>query len=138
VPLGGTDGPGAAPALPDAAELRRRFFAEHERSYGFHNPDAAVEIVNIRLTAHGRLRQPDAVAVAASGEGAPDPVETRDVWFDAEAVTPTPVYDRAALLPGHRLVGPAIVDQLDATTVVFPGDRLRVDGHGNLLVELAS
>jgi N-methylhydantoinase A len=137
VPLGETDGAGAAPALPDTAELRRRFFVEHERNYGFHNPDDAVEIVNIRLTAHGRLRQPEATMEAPVADGAPDPVETRDVWFAADAAVATPVYDRAALLPGHRIEGPAIVDQLDATTVVFPGDRARVDGHLNLVLELS-
>jgi len=136
VPLGETEGTDAPPPLPDAADLRRRFFEEHERNYGFHNTDDAVEIVNIRLTAHGRLRQPEATAAAATAAGAPAPVETRDVWFGADAAAATPVYDRATLLPGHRLEGPAVIDQLDATTVVFPGDRVRVDGHLNLIVEL--
>jgi N-methylhydantoinase A len=136
VPLGETEGAGAVPPMPDAADLRRRFFEAHERNYGFHNPDDAVEIVNIRLTAHGRLRQPETAEAAAAAEGAPAPVETRDVWFEGDAAAATPVYDRAELLPGHRIEGPAVIDQLDATTVVFPGDRVRVDKHLNLILEL--
>ena len=137
VPLGESEGAGDVPPLPDAPELRRRFFEEHERNYGFHNPDDAVEIVNIRLTAHGRLRQPQAAAEEAAADGMPAPVETRDVWFDAEAAVKTPVFERSSLRPGHAIAGPAVIDQLDATTMVFPGDRVRVDGHLNLIVELA-
>jgi N-methylhydantoinase A len=133
---GGEDG-GSIPALPDAEALRRQFFAAHEQSYGFHNPEDAVEIINIRLTAHGRLRQPRAVP-AAPGPAAPPPaVETRAVWFAGVEAVATPVYDRAALRAGNVIEGPAVIDQLDATTLVFPGDRARVDGHGNLLLELA-
>jgi len=89
------------------------------------------------LTAHGRLRQPQAAARPAAEGGAPAPVDTRDVWFSADGAVETPVYERASLRPGHAIAGPAVIDQLDATTVVFPGDRVRVDGHLNLIVELA-
>jgi N-methylhydantoinase A len=53
------------------------------------------------------------------------------------AWTDTPVHRRADLVPGTAFDGPAIVQQSDTTTVVEPGMRVRVDGHGNLLVELA-
>ena len=61
----------------------------------------------------------------------------RPVWFDGEAPLDTPVYDRAKLLPGQTLAGPAVIEQLDATTVLGPGDHCQVDGAGNLIVELA-
>jgi N-methylhydantoinase A len=138
VPLGQVDGAGQAPALPGAAALCRRFFEAHERNYGFFNPDDPVEIVNIRLTAHGTLRKPSLAEGEAASDGAPDPMETRDVWFAADAAVTTPVYERGTLQPGHAIEGPAVIDQLDATTLVFPGDRARIDGHGNLIVELAS
>ena len=48
----------------------------------------------------------------------------------------TPVFDRSRLRAGTEIVGPAIVEQLDATTVVHPGDRARVDGHANLDITL--
>jgi N-methylhydantoinase A len=59
------------------------------------------------------------------------------VYFDDAGALDTPVFERAALLPGHRIAGPAIVEQLDATTVLAPGDVARVDAAGNLVIDVA-
>ena len=128
----------AAALAADADDLRRRFFAAHDRSYGFHNPDDPVEIVNVRLTAVVRLQHADGPVAAGDATTTPEPFERRDVRFTADAAEATPVFDRAALTPGHRLQGPAIVDQLDTTTLLFPGDRLNVDAAGNLIVEIGA
>ena len=61
---------------------------------------------------------------------------TRRVWF-AEGWRETPIHRRGALPPGTALEGPAIVEQLDTTTVVEPGDRVTVDPLGNLIVTVA-
>jgi N-methylhydantoinase A len=50
---------------------------------------------------------------------------------------PTPIYDRARLQPGHQIVGPAIVEQLDATTLIGPGQHARLDEYRNLHIDLA-
>jgi N-methylhydantoinase A len=121
---------------PDVAALKALFFAAHEQSYGFFNPDDPVEIVNYRLSARGRLRQP-APPHHAPAAAPPVPLERRPVWFDADAPVDTPVYDRAGLAPGHGLDGPAVIEQLDATTLLHPGDRLTVDGALNLVLALA-
>ncbi|MFZ9446671.1 MAG: hydantoinase/oxoprolinase family protein [Alphaproteobacteria bacterium] len=128
---------GRAETMPDAAAIRDAFFAEHERAYGFHNPGDPVEIVNFRLVAVGRLAQP-AARPAPTGEARPPaPTERRPVWFDADAAVDTPVYDRARLAPGNVVAGPAVIEQLDATILLFPGDRGMVDPYLNLVVELA-
>jgi N-methylhydantoinase A len=120
-------------------QLRTLFFAAHERHYGYHNPDDPVEIINYRLTARGRLYQPAAAPVppAAPAVPLPTPVDTRLVYFSADQAVATPVFARAALLPGHRLSGPAVIDQLDATTLLFPGDTLSVDSVHNLCIEVS-
>ena len=124
------------PRLPDLEQLKRRFFAEHERAYGHHDPDAAVELVNLRVTAVGQLARPAAPArYAYAGTGAPR--SHRPVWFTGEAPVETPVYAREDLSPGVVITGPAIVDQLDATTVLWPNDTGRVDGGLNLIIEVA-
>ncbi|MEC7675197.1 MAG: hypothetical protein VYB89_06665 [Pseudomonadota bacterium] len=50
----------------------------------------------------------------------------------------TPLYQRGDLATGADFVGPAIIDQTDATTVVHPGDRVTVDAAGNLLIEVST
>ena len=130
-------GLGKAEPLPPAAEIRQRFFAEHERAYGFHNPADPIEIVNFRLIAVGKLRQPAARPGEPRKSGKAEAASHRKVWFAADAAADTPVYDRAALMPGDVITGPAVIEQLDATTLLFPGDRATVDPHLNLMVELS-
>ena len=128
---------GTAEPLPDAEAIRAAFFAEHERAYGFHNPADPVEIVNFRLVAVGRLAQPAARPAAPAEAALPAPTERRPVWFEAGTPVDTPVFDRGRLAPGHVVAGPAVIEQLDATILLFPGDRGTVDAHLNLIVELA-
>ncbi len=123
--------------LPAASDIRQRFFAEHERAYGFHNPADPVEIVNFRLIAVGGLRQPATRPAEPRTHGKPESATRRMVWFSADAAEDTPIYDRAALAPGDAIQGPAVIEQLDSTTLLFPGDRAAVDPFLNLIVELS-
>jgi N-methylhydantoinase A len=129
---------GADP-LCDAEDIRRRFLAEHERAYGFYNPDDPVEIVNFRLIAIGRLLQrPLTSCLASDGRRIPVPSNRRPVWFSADRPLDTPVYDRGTFAAAAVIIGPAVIEQLDATTLLFPGDQATVDAHLNLNVELAA
>jgi N-methylhydantoinase A len=131
-------GLGSADPLPNADEIKQRFFTEHERAYGFHNPADPVEIVNFRLIAVGKLHQPTARPAETRKSGKAEATSHRKVWFTADAAQDTPIYDRATLLPGDTIAGPAIVEQLDSTTLVFPGDRATVDPYLNLIVDIAA
>ncbi|MBP6768953.1 MAG: hypothetical protein KA171_14330 [Reyranella sp.] len=62
-------------------------------------------------------------------------VGRRDIWF-GDGWRDTPVYRRAALPAGAVLHGPAIVEQMDSTTVIEPGARAEVDPLGNLIVTI--
>jgi N-methylhydantoinase A/oxoprolinase/acetone carboxylase beta subunit len=64
----------------------------------------------------------------------PEPGHERLASLDAGPPCATPVYRREALLADHVIYGPAIVDQLDATTVILPGQSARTDRVGNLIV----
>ena len=122
---------------PDAiAGLRDRFFEVHDVAYGYHNPDDPVEVVNVRLTAFGRTHRGRTEGAAAGPADPPAPAEVRPIWFDPHAPVDTPVFDRSRLRAGMEIAGPAVVEQLDATTVVHPGDLARVDGHANLNITL--
>ncbi len=127
---------GGVPSLPELDEIRRRFFAAHEKTYGHYTADDPIETVNFRLTAVGDAQRIPPPAIPDDAGRHPHPTGRRPVWFDG-AEHDTPVYDRAALAPGQSFAGPAIVDQLDATTVVHPGDRVSVDAALNLIIEVS-
>jgi N-methylhydantoinase A len=125
-------------ALPGVDELRRAFFTEHDRSYGYHNPADPIEVINLRLTARGRLKADAGPPPAPREATAPKSSGRRAVWFGHDRAIDTPVYERDTLRPGQALDGPAVVDQLDATTILHPGDRLTIDAAGNLVIEVRS
>lgn len=124
----------ASPELPDPEHLKSLFFEAHERSYGHHDKEAAVEIVNIRLQAVASLPEISSVKVSVSSSS--EPVEYREVWFDPEGPCRTPVFDRASLEPGFTHEGAAIFTQTDATTLMPPWCRMHVDKQENLILEI--
>jgi len=127
---------GGTPTLPGLDELRSRFFIAHEKTYGHYTADDPIETVNFRLTAIGEAdRIPPPVMDGDAGHH-PRPAGHRAVWFDG-VEHDTPVFDRAALAPGQHFTGPAIIDQLDATTVVHPDDAVTVDAALNLIIEVS-
>ena len=131
----GLDTPPGDGALPPVDRIEADFHRHHREIYGHSNPQATVELVNARLTAYGLVPKPAAERHAAAGatrEAAL--VERRAVWFEGRAHD-CPVWDRDRLPEGVELEGPAIVEEFGATTVVPPGWRGRLDGHGNLRFE---
>lgn len=127
----------SSPKLPGAEQLHSAFFRAHEANYGFYNPDDPVEAVNLRMTARGELPSLPVPPVPEGASSSPEPVERRPVWFEAEEAVETPVYRRTDLAPGCRIEGPAVIDQFDATSLVYPGDVVRVDDSLSLILELA-
>jgi len=128
-----------------AGELGRErlleLFAEaYDRRFAVRLPGIPVWLVNLQTTVIGRRPGIDPRALLPEG-AARDPeaarTGTRPVWFAGRFV-PTPVLARDRLGPGTRFTGPAIVEQLDATTVIEPGDKVLVDEFGNLVLRVRS
>lgn len=133
VPL---NGPPVAEADVTAAETS--FHARHEQLYGHANESDAVEMVNIHVDIIGR-RAAATDLTDGNDTDPPAPVadaikQTREIVF-ANATHDTTVYDRDKLSPGHTVDGPAIVEEPQSTTVVFPAQAARVDPHTNLIIE---
>jgi N-methylhydantoinase A len=129
----------ASLSAPEAVtHIRALVFEAHEMAYGYHNPDDPLEIINYRLCARSRLHHAPEVTPAASVANVPEPVGTRQISFHPEVARETPVFERARLVPGHVLIGPAVIDQFDATTLIYPGDGMRVDEALNLIIEISS
>lgn len=119
------------------AGLAEKFHAEHKRLYGYARPQAPVEFVNFRLTAVGELPKAPIPLCPARNGNKPPSFGQRDVFFkDAVGYVTTPLYQRDELRVGDCIVGPAIIEQMDATTVLPPQMPLRVDEYGNLLIEV--
>ena len=133
------DFPAGEATAATLASVRERFHADHDRSYGHGYPDEPTELVNFRLSALGSIRKPRMREIAAhSGPADGARKGVRLVHFDsAGGFVETPVYDRARLGAGHRFDGPAIVEEMDSTTLVLPGYGVEVDRYGNLLISPA-
>lgn len=127
--------PWEAETVDDAAiaEAVEAFHARHEQLYSFSQRDTVVEIVNLNVTAVCELARPSHQEIAAGDALADAEIARHPVRFDAGPVE-TPIYDRAKLGAGARITGPAILTQLDSTTVLLPGDEGRIDRYGNLIV----
>ena len=120
----------------DVARLREQFDAMHERAYGYAASEDPVELVNVRLAAVGVTPKPRRAPLADGGASAAPALKgRRDVWFaEAAGFRPTLVLDRAKLLRGNLIEGPAIIEEPDASTLVHPGWTATVDEHGNLVL----
>ncbi len=137
VPIENSGPADQAPALPGADRLRALFGGVHEMNYGFSNADDPVEVINFRLTARGLHPVPPPPRGTGGAPAMPQPTSRRRVWFAADSPTDTPVFHRDDLAVGHTIKGPAVIEQLDATTLVFPGDGATVDAALNLFIEVA-
>jgi len=113
-------------------ELLRRFEAEHERQYGFALPGEAVELIHLRATAMREEKPPRVWSFPAAG-GQPG---YRRVWFGEDGPVSCAVYRREQIPAGAELAGPAIVEDVDSTTVVYAGDTLLADESGVLILKL--
>ena len=117
-------------------DLVAAFHREHRRLYSYDLPNAPVELVNLRVTAIGLLPklQPQ-ITSAESSSRTGALAGSRPVYFDQlGGFVDTPCYTRARLAPGMTFEGPAIVDQDDTTTVIFPDFHATVDPVGNLIL----
>jgi N-methylhydantoinase A len=119
-----------------AAELTRRFHEFHHTTYGHSSPGLPVEIVSLRVAASGLVPKPRLHEVEpATAPAVAALTGHRPVWFAAERpVERCPIYDRYALKAGHRFDGPAVVEEMDSTVVVYPGWGVEVDRFGNLIM----
>ena len=122
--------------LPD---LRKLFEAAYWQRFGVELPEIKPVLVNLHTAVIGKRKgvllksistaQPRATLREAQRN-------RRPVWFESSGWVDTPLYAREHLPLGCEFDGPAIIEQLDCTTVIEPGTRVQMDGVGNLIVTL--
>jgi N-methylhydantoinase A len=115
------------------------FFSAHQRMYGFVAEGETVQLVTFRVEAAGLVKKAAFRPRPDAGPSAADAlIGRRDVWLpEAGGFVACPIYDREKLLPGNRIAGPAIVEQMDATTVIPPGMSAVVEPYLNMILEVS-
>jgi N-methylhydantoinase A len=119
-------------------ELRARFAAAYFQRFQVELPELRPVLVNLHTAVFGKRRPVTLAALAgrsAKTTLAAAQTAVRRVWFDS-GWCDTPIYRRDWLPIGARFDGPAVLEQLDATTVIEPGNAVEVDRFGNLVVQV--
>jgi N-methylhydantoinase A len=112
--------------------LWEAFHDLHAQRFGFSIRGQAIEIVNFMVTVTALTPKPD-FAVLPPATGEPAAVGRRRVIYD-DGPHDTPVFDRATLRRGHRIAGPAVIEEAASVTLLRPGQALTVDEYGNLRI----
>ena len=123
----------------DKNALKRAFDTAHEERYGRGSPLEQAEIVSIRSTVTGVMKKPtlEKIARGSAKPRADALTGTRKAYFEGAGWAVCKVYQRDALLAGNVIAGPALIEEHATTTVLQPGDSLKVEDYGNLQISIA-
>lgn len=117
----------------DLAYLESAFHIEHERQYGFARRDQRVQLVNIWVAAELPISDGQRRPAERTKSEPPAPRSSRPVYLSGTWVD-TAVYDRSSLHPGQQIDGPAVIEQLDSTTLIWPGQHVCIDAWEQIAI----
>ena len=125
--------------MENKKEVMDNFHNQHRQDYSYAFDDGVVEVMTLRAIGSAAIEPLQWPTLAkANGHSVEDALlYTRPTTFDNGETQDTPRYDRAKLLAGHELAGPAIVVQHNSTTVIPTGYRARVSDYGNIHIVAA-
>ncbi|MBM86370.1 MAG: methylhydantoinase [Rhodospirillaceae bacterium] len=119
----------------DINRLTKKFFETHQKNYGYFNENDPVEVINLRLSAKARHEVPERISTNDPQHHEAEE-DSRPIFFDHDAPVDSAIHYRETLKVGDIITGPAVIEQMDATTLIFPGDRGRIDEALNLNLEV--
>src|SRR5262249_13151877 len=124
--------------LADPAAIRAGFDRDYKRRYGHADARAQAEFQALHLSGFTPLQRP-ALEHLPRARAAAGPALKRPVYFGAEAGTLTAdILDRAALAPGHKGQGPALIEEYGSTTLIAPGDRFEIGALGEIRITVGA
>jgi N-methylhydantoinase A len=126
--------PAGRVTVATADAIVQSFHALHQRLYTFADRVSPVEIVTLRVRAIGLMDKVNLAEIEGAAGTLPQPMATRAVHISGRRHDRVPVFRRETLQAGHRIAGPAIIDQLDSTTLIPPGHGGEVDRFGNIVM----
>ena len=125
-------------AVTDFSAIRARFDQLHQDHYGHSAPKEPVMMVNLRLSALGRFENRTALASSPresdGGERGKRPV----IFDNGQQPVSSPIFLRSGFKPGDRLQGPAVIEEVGATILVCPGDKMEVNEFGHLVIDVGA
>jgi len=131
--------PCPAPPLKksDLELMRQRFDTQHEQASGHKAETEPVELVSLRLISYGLVPQAKLSPAKATGRKlAEAKTGERRIYFGKEhGMLNCQIYTRDPLEPGHKISGPAVIEQLDTTTVIHPEQEGTVDNYRNIIIK---
>jgi len=125
--------PGTLLGEKELEAITRCFHRLHRQYYGYCRENAPPETVALRLAAAGRL--PKVKLRHAAGKKEPVASEVRMVYLSGKFLE-VPVYQRREIAAGWEVKGPAVISQIDSTTLLWPGDSARCDRWGNMVINV--
>lgn len=118
-------------------ELKGRFNDLHEIRYGHAFTNGIPEIVSLRLHVFGLYPKPELrLAIAKENARGMEAPTSRPVYFEDSGFVDCKIYRRETIASESPIQGPAIIEEISSTTVVYPQDNFRVDTLGNLIIGL--
>jgi N-methylhydantoinase A len=123
-------------AVTDFTPIRARFDQLHQEHYGHSAPKEPVMMVNLRLSALGKFENKLPLTSASRDEERGERGR-RPVIFESRSVD-CRIYLRNGFKAGDRLEGPAVVEEMGATILVYPGDRMQVNKFGHLVIDVGN
>jgi N-methylhydantoinase A len=124
------------PLTPDdLSGVLTAFHAAHDQAYGYASADEPAQFVTLRLEATGRVVKPEPKRLPRGGRIDDALSGHRRTYLpEAGGWGDVPLYDRTKLAAGSEIAGPAIIEQMDSTTLILPGQQATVDDFGNLVL----
>lgn len=113
-------------------KLKSEFQKAHESNYGFASDSEPIQIVNILVKGIGKLDRPKLPLEKNGKKNKPE--NHRITFFEKDKSFKTPVYKRNQLVRGQTIRGPAIIEQMDSTAIIFSKDIGKIDNWGNLII----
>ncbi|CAD2072280.1 hydantoinase/oxoprolinase family protein [Phocicoccus pinnipedialis] len=119
-------------------DLREKFHKEHEFAYNFKLDEAEIELVNIHLTAFGKIEKPSIKKI----DQLDDPIEeralieVRKVYYRNDNWQDTKVFRRESLGYKDQISGPAIIEEKTTSTLVLKDQLAEIDAYGNIIIEV--
>jgi N-methylhydantoinase A len=115
------------------AGVRNRFVHQHNRLFGYGDADEPLEVVTLRCRGTGKVNSPAAQDTLPMPPGTPR--ASRDAWFTSlDGPLQADIFERSALAPEQDVIGPAIVEEWNTTTLVPPGWYARTHRRGHLIL----